>query len=572
MNNNFTFNIPLAYTENVHCLNENLKNDLEINKENGYNLYKKIFDKDNLSNNLFFDNILCMYNSYYSDNKKILTDNKFLIQEYKDNFDHSQFDINPIQEVYKDIISMNNTSDKDKNFINTYQYLDIFPVFEFLNKNTSFLQILSLYNIFNPIITLSLPIFIIIIPFLLLKLQGIPISISNYINTLTTILKNHPISNFLKNYDNVGWDRKIFLLISMLFYFLNIYQNIISCVKFYRNFTKINYYLSTFKDFLNYSYKLIDNINIYCNKSFSLFKEKNNQIKEKIIKIKNELDNITFDKFNIMKLHNLGNKMKIFYELFKNSEYISIIEYSLSLECFKNTLICIQEKISSNKMTFCKFTNKKTILRNSYYCVINNNYIPNDINLDKNILITGPNASGKTTLLKSVLFNLILSQQISCGFYNKCYLNPYSYFHSYINIPDTSQRDSLFQSEVRRCKEILDLIENKKERHFCIFDELYSGTNPNEAISCAYSYLKYLSYKNNCTFMLTTHFTTLCEKLNNNKKIINCNMEIDQSNKYTYKLIYGISYFKGGIKILQDLDYPQKIIDESRNIIKSINI
>jgi len=80
------------------------------------------------------------------------------------------------------------------------------------------------------------------------------------------------------------------------------------------------------------------------------------------------------------------------------------------------------------------------------------------------------------------------------GFYKSCTLNPFNYFHCYINIPDSISRDSLFQAEVRRCKEILDNItDNPSLRHFCVFDELYSGTNPYEAISSAYSYLNYIT-------------------------------------------------------------------------------
>ena len=90
-------------------------------------------------------------------------------------------------------------------------------------------------------------------------------------------------------------------------------------------------------------------------------------------------------------------------------------------------------------------------------------------------------------------------------------LNPYDYIHCYINIPDTSSRDSLFQAEVRRCKNILENIEkHKKDRHFCIFDELFSGTNPYEAISSGYGYLKYISKNNKNTFILTTHYIKLC--------------------------------------------------------------
>ena len=79
-------------------------------------------------------------------------------------------------------------------------------------------------------------------------------------------------------------------------------------------------------------------------------------------------------------------------------------------------------------------------------------------------MITGPNASGKTTILKTTLFNIILSQQVGFGFYSSATINPYKYIHCYLNIPDTSGRDSLFQAEARRCKEILDSVKNSKDR------------------------------------------------------------------------------------------------------------
>ena len=52
-----------------------------------------------------------------------------------------------------------------------------------------------------------------------------------------------------------------------------------------------------------------------------------------------------------------------------------------------------------------------------------------------------------------------------------------------------------------------------------IFDELFSGTNPYEAISSAYSYLNHISNNKNVKFMLTTHYLKLCDLLKSNKKI-----------------------------------------------------
>jgi DNA mismatch repair ATPase MutS len=117
-------------------------------------------------------------------------------------------------------------------------------------------------------------------------------------------------------------------------------------------------------------------------------------------------------------------------------------------------------------------------------------------------------------MLKSTLINIILTQQFGCGFYDSAQINPFKYIHCYLNIPDTSGRDSLFQAEARRCKEILDIIqENKKANHFCVFDELYSGTNPEEAELSATSFMLYLQKYKNVTSMLTTHFIKVCKKL-----------------------------------------------------------
>ena len=143
-----------------------------------------------------------------------------------------------------------------------------------------------------------------------------------------------------------------------------------------------------------------------------------------------------------------------------------------------------------------------------------------------------------------------------------------------MNIPDTSARDSLFQAEARRCKEILTFIEDHpKEKHLCIFDELYSGTNHYEAVSSAYSYLNYISERKNITFLLTTHFMQLCNMLDEKSNIKNIQMEtkiINNVSNYSYKIIDGISNIKGGICVLRKLNYPEKILKMTEETIRSL--
>ena len=169
--------------------------------------------------------------------------------------------------------------------------------------------------------------------------------------------------------------------------------------------------------------------------------------------------------------------------------------------------------------------------------------------------------------------NIILSQQIGYGFYEAAEIIPYDYLHCYLNIPDTSGRDSLFQAESRRCKEILDCLEkNKDKNHFCIFDELYSGTNPYEAVASAYGYIDYLSDMKNVDLMLTTHYIELCNNLKSNKNVKNYHMSVnvtsDHNVEYLYKIKRGISTIKGGIKVLYDLEYPDVIITNTKRILE----
>ena len=90
----------------------------------------------------------------------------------------------------------------------------------------------------------------------------------------------------------------------------------------------------------------------------------------------------------------------------------------------------------------------------------------NNVDLKKIIILTGPNAAGKTTMLKSTIINLLFSQQFGYGYYRKGVLNPYDFIHCY-NIPDDCSRDSLFQS--RRCKTFLDVIKDNPDSDISVY-------------------------------------------------------------------------------------------------------
>ena len=254
-------------------------------------------------------------------------------------------------------------------------------------------------------------------------------------------------------------------------------------------------------------------------------------------------------------------------------EYENVLRYSFGFEGYINNMIGVHNNIELGHIRNANFDNSMNcVLENQYYPpLLEETPVKNNCTLDKNIIVTGVNASGKTTFLKTTTINIIITQQVGCGFYDSCTLNPYTHIHSYLNIPDTSGRDSLFQAESRRCKEIIDSIHKfntNTHRHYCIFDELYSGTNPEEATKSAYAFLLYLSKFNNVNYILTTHYVSLCEKCkktklaDNYKMVTNVN---DNTLTYTYQIKKGISKDQGALKILEQMDYPEEIIENIRN-------
>lgn len=288
---------------------------------------------------------------------------------------------------------------------------------------------------------------------------------------------------------------------------------------------------------------------------------------------------------SIWKVMELGELLRAYYLLYSRDDYAEALQYSFGFEGYINNLLGLYENIQLGRISTCSFfydrednepnDSGNTFFQDMYYAPhLAEDYVTNNCDLSRNIVLTGPNASGKTTFLKSALMNVIFSQQVGMGFYSDAKINPYTYIHSYLNIPDTSERDSLFQAESRRCKEIIDSIEkslkNKtKIRHLCTFDELYSGTNPEEATKAAYAFLNYLNKNENVDFILTTHYLGVCERIEKNKesKIGLYKMDAIENGEtgnisYNYKIVEGISHIQGATQVLRDMEYPDEILDD----------
>ena len=553
------FKIPLAYLGNKKTLKSEINNDLELTSgENPF--YETLFNADDDFKKL----TIAQQSKYFTDNKDFLKQTqKILINGI------------PLPPNHENIMDIRKTLLNNEDFLNKYDYVE-WSMLRFLNENPSAMQWMSLYSIASPILSLILPLIMLIIPFFLIRLQNSEVTWEQYYKYLQIVLKNHSLGQIFY-IGSASWDKRVMIMISLVFYLVQVYFNFQSCIKFIKNMKEIHKNLFIVRDYLTYTISAMDDIekNWSDQSLYMPFIKKTTEIKIKAKTLCKKLNNITPCRMSLSKAINLGNVMSIWYTLNMNPESSEVIEYCIQLNSYLSSMTALSDKIDNKTLGKARFVNKKMKINGVYYPHIDTTPVKNNIDLSKNIIITGPNAAGKTTILKSTMFAIITSQQFGFGYYDSADIMPYSILHSYINIPDTSGRDSLFQAEATRCKSILREIADNNDKHFCIFDELFSGTNPYEAISAANAYLSYINKNKNVTYMLTTHFLDLCKKLDKTKTVRNMHMLVEEKEDdfvYNYKIKKGISNVKGGIKVLKDLAYPEQIINESVKVIKSLKI
>lgn len=563
------FRLPITYLESskIHSLNDVVASDLELSRvtSNDKTMYNYLFNPTHK----FADEMIDEWKKYYTTDVEFLGDSQKMLTQmsyYKIAMDKNAYkvDYDAMMSIWKD-------TKLDDSFLEKYHYMD-WEILKHLNNSSSFLQAMSFINIASPVISLIIPILFFIFPFLILKIQGIPITFSVYLDVLKSIAKNHFIGKALYSMGSLSWDKLIYLLVTFALYLFQIYQNISICKRFYRNIKKINNQLTELKRYTGYSIESMEHfLHMIGDKpSYNGFKVELTVRLEHIKNLNAELSKIYEFNNSVSKFNEFGYLLKCYYEIHSNPDHEQAIRYSVGFEGFINNLCGVHDNLLNKKIAFASFdVSLNCQFTQQYYPVLmNEDHVKNDCNFDKNMIISSPNKSGKTTILKTTTINIIFTQQFGCGFYKSAVLNPYTHIHSYINIPDTSGRDSLFQAESRRCKEILDIISANndpiKDRHFCLFDELFSGTNPEEASKAGYAFLKYLEKYENVNYILTTHYFSICKKFDKSERTQNykmmVNVDEDGSFKYTYKIKKGISKIKGGIRVLKDMNYPTEII------------
>lgn len=188
--------------------------------------------------------------------------------------------------------------------------------------------------------------------------------------------------------------------------------------------------------------------------------------------------------------------------------------------------------------------------------------VPNSISETQSVLLTGSNASGKSTFIKTLAINAILSQTVFTSISRRYRASYFIIFSSMALRDNILSNESYYIVEIKSLKRILDHI-NDDVPMLCFVDEVLRGTNTLERIAAS-SRILYALAKQNALVYAATHDIELTHILESNYSNYHFQEHI-VNNKilFDYKLYQGRAVSKNAIKLLGMLGYSRYIINEA---------
>jgi DNA mismatch repair protein MutS len=226
--------------------------------------------------------------------------------------------------------------------------------------------------------------------------------------------------------------------------------------------------------------------------------------------------------------------------------------------------LSISRGITSHGFVFPEFDDENFLLEGFYHPVLKNPVKNNIVAHRKVILLTGPNMSGKSTLLKAVSLCVYLAHTGLAAPASKAVMPFFKTISVAINLTDSLVSGySHFMSEIITLKNVLKEAENDN-RCFAVFDELFRGTNIEDALEISTLTLKGLTRFPNSLFLISTHLHQLknMEEIRSHQ-ITTCFIECimkDNVPSFTYKLKEGWGDLKLG-RILFEKEGLNHLLD-----------
>lgn len=233
---------------------------------------------------------------------------------------------------------------------------------------------------------------------------------------------------------------------------------------------------------------------------------------------------------------------------------VGYLETAIAIGIFRNSLTegyCLPEFADKNGLC----------MENGYHPLIVRP-VKNGIHAEQGVLLTGSNASGKSTFLKTVAINAVFAQTIHTCMADRFRSALYQVYSSMALRDDLGAGESYYIVEIKALKRILDAAK-EGGRVLCFVDEVLRGTNTVERIAASTQILKSLRGENILCFA-ATHDIELTELLQKEYDNYHFSEEVrDGDVVFDYKLQSGKATTRNAIRLLELLGYDRKIIEKA---------
>ena len=192
--------------------------------------------------------------------------------------------------------------------------------------------------------------------------------------------------------------------------------------------------------------------------------------------------------------------------------------------------------------------------------------VANDVSFEKNMVISGDNASGKSTYLKMVAINCILAQGLGFAYGESLELS-YGHVMTSMDVSDDIEvGDSYFITESKTILRMIESLE-KSGFHYFFIDELFKGTNTIERIGSGLGIVRWLS-RHDCLYMISSHDIELVAA----SGAVNDNYHfdsryVDGKIVFDYQIKQGAAVTKNAVNTLKSLHFPSEITQTSQELI-----
>ncbi len=281
----------------------------------------------------------------------------------------------------------------------------------------------------------------------------------------------------------------------------------------------------------------------------------------------------------------LSIETRLFNELVLSLvDYITAIQLNSNLIAQLDCLLSFTKVSAENKYVRPEVTDTNVLeIKQGRHPVIEKqlpigeSYIANDVYLDNEsqqiIIITGPNMSGKSALLRQTAIITLMSQ-IGCFIpAESATIGVVDKIFTRVGASDNiSQGESTFMVEMNEAASIMNNLSN---RSLVLFDELGRGTSTYDGISIAWAIVEYIHEHPTCKAktLFATHYHELNEMEKSFPRIKNYNVsvkEVDKKVIFLRKLVRGGSEHSFGIHVAKMAGMPQSIVKRSEQILKQL--